>query len=89
MVGEGGLKRLEYDPATPDGAAALELIATLKAAKTGDVSAPWRQTVGAGGSEFGKPKWFAALKRAFPPLEGQPPVFRLWQLALADVVVRL
>ena len=49
--------------------------------------APWRQTVGAGGSEFGKLKWFTALKCGFKTA-GETPHFKLWQLALADHVVR-
>ena len=49
--------------------------------------APWRQTGGGGGSEFGKLKWLKALKTAFLP-EEEPPRFKLWQLALADHVVR-
>ena len=50
--------------------------------------APWRQTAGAGGSEFGKLKWFAALKCGFK-MGGETPHFKLWQLALADHVVRM
>ena len=49
--------------------------------------APWRQTGGGGGSEFGKPKWLAALKVGFKTTES-PPRFAIWQLALADHVVR-
>ncbi len=49
--------------------------------------APWRQTGGGGGSEFGKPKWLAALKDGYKTAE-EPPRFTLWQLALADSVVR-
>ena len=50
--------------------------------------APWRQTAGAGGSEFGKLKWLTALKCGFKK-GGETPVFKLWQLALADHVVRI
>ena len=55
---------------------------------TDDIYAPWRQTGGGGGSEFGKVKWLTALKVGFKTTE-EPPRFKLWQLALADQVVRL
>ena len=51
------------------------------------MQAPWRQTAGGGGSEFGKPRWHAALQAAYKP-GVSPPVYNLWQLALADHVVR-
>ena len=85
--GEGRTKRLVYDDIRPDGAAAVKLINDLKAAKTESMPAPWRQTAGSGGSEFGKVAWYKTLKSAFPS-SSSPPEFRLWQLALADHVVR-
>jgi hypothetical protein len=85
--GEGRTKRLVYDDNRPDGAAAVKLISDLKAAKTGSVPAPWRQTAGSGGSEFGKVAWYKTLMSAFPA-SSSPPEFQLWQLALADHVVR-
>ena len=84
--GEGRTKRLVYDDNRPDGAAAVKLIIDLKAAKTGSVPAPWRQTAGSGG-EFGKVAWYKTLVSAFPT-STSPPEFQLWQLALADHVVR-
>ena len=62
------------------------MLESWKSATT-DMPAPWRQTAGAGGSEFGKLKWFAALKYGFKT--GETPHFKLWQLALADHVVRM
>ena len=62
------------------------MLESWKSATT-DMPAPWRQTAGAGGSEFGKLKWFAALKYGFKT-GGETPRFKLWQLALADHVVR-
>lgn len=83
----GGKKHTSYDATMPAGAAVVELLAGWRAATTDDMHAPWRQTGGGGGSEFGKPAWFKALKLAFPS-EHEPPSFKLWQLALADHVVR-
>lgn len=40
-----------------------------------------------GGSEYGKVSFFETLKSAFAP-GSDPPVFKLWQLAMADFVVR-
>lgn len=75
-----------YDDSRPDGAAAVKLIGDLKAAKTEAMPAPWRQTAGSGGSEFGKVAWFRTLATAFPSA-ASPPEFQLWQVALADHVV--
>ena len=75
-----------YDDAQAAGAAALALLQTW-GTTTADIQAPWRQTGGGGGSEFGKPKWIAALKGGFKTAS-EPPRFMLWQLALADHVVR-
>jgi hypothetical protein len=60
---------------------------TWKSAITTEMPAPWRQTAGAGGSEFGKLKWFNVLKLGFKTASDTPH-FKLWQLALADHVVR-
>ena len=51
----GGKKRKRYDTSQVAGAAAAALIQTWSAT-TEDMPAPWRQTGGGGGSEFGKPK---------------------------------
>ena len=51
-------------------------------------SVPEMGFTGAGGSEFGKPRWLAVLKAGFKNA-GEPPEFKLWQLALADHVVRI
>lgn len=85
--GAGRATRLVYDISRPDGAAAVKLISDLKAAKTEAMPAPWRQTAGSGGSEFGKVVWYKTLTSAFPS-SSTPPKFQLWQLALADHVVR-
>ena len=87
-MSEGRTKRLVYDVNRPDGAAAVKLINDLKAAKTESMPAPWRQTAGNGGSEFGKVAWYKTLRSAFPSSSSSPPDFQLWQLALADHVVR-
>ena len=86
-VGEGKDKRLVFDASSPSGAAALAHLAVLRSAKTAEMVAPWRQTAGHGGSEYGKYEYFEALKRAFARL-GDVPEFKLWELALADSVVR-
>ena len=78
----------EYDKAQKAGADAVALLESWKSATTDDMPAPWRQTAGAGGSEFGKPRWLAVLKAGFKNA-GEPPEFKLWQLALADHVVRI
>jgi hypothetical protein len=69
------------------GADAAALLETWKSAITTEMPAPWRQTAGAGGSEFGKLKWFNVLKLGFKTASDTPH-FKLWQLALADHVVR-
>ena len=78
----------EYDKSQKAGADAVALLETWKSATTDDMPAPWRQTAGAGGSEFGKPKWLAVLKKGFKNA-AETPEFKLWQLALADHVVRV
>ena len=85
--GAGGKKRKTYNVSHPVGAAAVQLLTSWGSTASDDMPAPWRQTGGGGGSEFGKPKWFAALKDGFKTTV-DPPRFQLWQLALADVVVR-
>lgn len=82
-----GKKRREYDVSQVAGATALAVIQAWSTI-TDDIYAPWRQTGGGGGSEFGKVKWLTALKVGFKTTE-EPPRFKLWQLALADQVVRL
>ena len=82
-----GTKATTYDPATPAGGEANKLLATWLASTTPDMQAPWRQTGGGGGSEFGKPRWHTTLQAAYKPQES-PPVYKLWQLALAVHVVR-
>jgi hypothetical protein len=79
--------RRDYDKTQKAGADAVALLEGWKSGTTEDVAAPWRMTAGAGGSEFGKPKWVAVLKGGFKTAE-DPPKFKLWQLALADHVVR-
>jgi hypothetical protein len=66
----------------------MALLEGWRSATTADVAAPWRMTAGAGGSEFGKQKWLAVLKGGFKTAE-EPSNFKLWQLALADHVVRV
>ena len=83
----GGKKCKRYDATQPTGAAAEALIQTWSTV-TDDMPAPWRQTGGGGGSAFGKPRWLAALKAGYKTTES-PPRFSIWQLALADHVVRL
>lgn len=85
---EANAKRRTYDTTQTAGAEASSLLASWKSATTADMPAPWRQTAGAGGSEFGKLKWLTALKCGFKK-GGETPVFKLWQLALADHVVRI
>jgi hypothetical protein len=80
--------RREYDKAQPAGAAAVTLLELWKSNTSDDMPAPWRQTAGAGGSEFGKYKWFNVLKAGFKT-PSEVPRFKLWQLALADHVVRV
>ena len=82
-----GKTRKAYDASLPAGASAINLLASWGMATTPDMPAPWRQTGGGGGSEFGKPKWLAALKDGYKTAD-EPPRFTLWQLALADSVVR-
>lgn len=82
----GGKKRKRYDVSQAAGASAMALLSTWNTT-TGDIVAPWRQTGGGGGSEYGKPKWLAALKTGYKTAD-EPPHFKLWQLALADHVVR-
>lgn len=82
----GGKKRKEYDASQVAGAGAVAVIQSWSTT-TQEIHAPWRQTGGGGGSEFGKAKWLAALKFGFKTVE-EPPRFKLWQLALADQVVR-
>ena len=84
----GGAKAREYDKSQKAGADAIAVLENWKSAMTDDMPAPWRQTAGAGGSEYGKPKWLAVLKAGFKNA-AEPPEFKLWQLALADHVVRL
>ena len=81
-----GKKCKRYDNTQTAGTAAQTLIQSWSTT-TDDMPAPWRQTGGGGGSEFGKPKWLAALKAGFKTPEN-PPRFAIWQLALADHVVR-
>ena len=87
VEGAGGRSKTAYDTKQIAGAAAANLLTTWLGATTEDMQAPWRQTAGGGGSEFGKPRWHAALQAAFKP-QASPPVYNLWQLALADHVVR-
>ena len=79
--------RREYDTSQQAGSDAVALLDSWKGCTSVDMQAPWRQTAGAGGSEFGKIKWFNALKGGFKTA-GEAPRFKLWQLALADHVVR-
>ena len=85
---ENSKTRREYDKSQPAGAAAVTLLELWKSNISDDMPAPWRQTAGAGGSEFGKYKWFNVLKAGFKTAS-EVPHFKLWQLALADHVVRL
>ena len=87
VEGTGARIKIEYDMTQPTGAAAANLVTGWLGATTEDMQAPWRQTAGGGGSEFGKARWHAALKAAYKP-QSSPPVYKLWQLALADHVVR-
>jgi hypothetical protein len=86
VVEIAGKKRKRYDVAQAAGASAVALIQAWST-MTDDIIAPWRQTGGGGGSEFGKAKWLSTLKTGFRTAE-EPPRFKIWQLALADHVVR-
>ena len=78
---------LDYDKSTSLGlAASTQLVNWLKET-TNVVRAPWRMTAGSGGSEFGSLLWYETLKSGFGATDDVPQ-FKLWQLALADHVVR-
>lgn len=81
-------EQLNYDKSTLTGTAAAALLATWSQATSAAMPAPWRMTAGSGGSEFGSLKWHDTLKSGFGRQNEDVPVFKLWQLALADHVVR-
>ena len=87
VTAPGGKMRKAYDMTQPAGDAAAKLLQSWSGAMTPDMPAPWRQTGGGGGSEFGKPKWLVALKACFKTT-ADPPHFTPWQLGLADHVAR-
>lgn len=76
-----------YDKDTAAGAAASAILEKWHRNKSPEMPAPWRMTAGNSGSEFGSVRWFEALKTAYGKNEAVPR-FKLWQLALADHVVR-
>ena len=85
-------EQLDYDKSTSTGTAAAALLATWSQATSAAMPAPWRMTAGSGGSEFGSLKWrhdsTPLNKSGFGRQNEDVPVFKLWQLALADHVVR-
>jgi len=78
-----------YDTSTRDGQDAKTLLEKWAQDTSDSLPAPWRMTAGSGGSDFGKPLWFLTLCRAFKKDPSAPGEFKLWQLALADLVVRV
>ena len=76
VTATGGKKRKAYDVSQPAGDAATKLLQSWNGAMTADMPAPWRQTGGGGGSEFGKLKWLVTLKACFKTMV-DPPSFKI------------
>lgn len=79
----------DYDTSTRDGQDAKALLEKWAQEMSDNLPAPWRMTAGSGGSDFGKPLWFLTLCRAFKKDASAPGQFKIWQLALADLMVRV
>ena len=90
--GEGDTKgQRRYDTTTRVGQEAVALLKTWSAALDGnagvDQPAPWRQTAGNNGSEFGRLQYLEALFAAYKK-KGTSAEFALWELAHFDLMVR-
>lgn len=79
--------KLAYDMSSSMGQAADALLSSWRKSTTTTMRAPWRMTAGSGGSEFGSLQWYDTLKSGFGVTD-EVPQFKLWQLALADHLVR-
>jgi len=78
----------DYDTSTRDGQDAKALLEKWAQEMSDNLPAPWRMTAGSGGSDFGKPLWFFTLCRAFKKYASAPGQFKIWQLALADLMAK-